>query len=212
MSAEVPVILIGGIPRTGKTRLATRLAALTGFDVIHCDQFRKPFWSIVDERARSSERLRSYEQAIAERRGGLLIEGDDLVCRNCGNTELAEQGLIRNDRRLSLDLMKHLRSTTGARAYVVGCVGANPERTAAAIRRHETPICFTRALSSERLEAFVRTAVGRSGQLKAMAAEARITYLETGGEDFDGAIEAAAHRILHELDQRPVEPALGARR
>jgi hypothetical protein len=212
MSAEMPAILIGGVPRTGKTRLAAGLAALTGFDVIHCDQFRKRFWSIADEQTRSSERLRWYGPAIAERRGGLIIEGDDLVCRNCGDTELAKQGLIRNDRRLSMELMEHLRSTTGARVFVVGGIDAEPESMAAAIRRHETPICFTRALSRERLEAFVRTSIERSRQLKAMAAEARIAYLEMGGEDFEGAIEAAAHRIFHELDQLPVEPALGARR
>lgn len=211
MNAELPAVLIGGVPRTGKTRVSARLAVLTGFDVIHCDQFRKSFWSIADEQTRSSERLRSYRQAIAQRRGGLIIEGDDLVCRNRGDTDLAKQGLISNDRRLSLELMKHLRSTTGAGVFVVGCIDAEPERTAAAIRRHESPICFTRTLSRDGLEAFVRTSVKRSRQLKAMAEEAGITYLEMGGENFDGAIEAAAHRILQELDRLPVEPALGSR-
>jgi hypothetical protein len=99
------VILIGGVGRIGKTRLAKKLTRRTGFDLIHCDKFRRAFWSIADEQSRSAERFWSYEQAIANRCRGLIIEGDDLISRNRGDDALAKMGLIGNDNRLSLVLV-----------------------------------------------------------------------------------------------------------
>jgi predicted kinase len=201
MEVERPVILIGGVPRTGKSRTARRIAALTGFDVIHCDQIRQSFWTIADEQQRAAARLKCYAEAIADRRGGLIIEGDDLVFRNPGDAKLARQGVLRSDRRLCLELIEVLRAGCGARAFLIGCIEAKPEIVEAAIRQHETETCFTTALSDDALRGFIRTSIVRSRRLRDMATQAGIAYVEMGEGDFDDAVEAAAIRALQGLDR-----------
>ncbi len=194
-----PAILIGGVARIGKTRLAKELSRHTGFNMIHCDQFREAFWSIRDEQKRAAERVRCYEKAIAAHPAGLIMEGDDLIYRNRGDTSLAKLGLLRNDLTLCLALLVHLKSRLGAQPFVVGCAERDSVAVAAEIRRRETDSCFTRVLSDHGLQGFLRTAERRSKELRTMVAGTDIPYIELGGEDLECAVEAAAARILRAL-------------
>jgi hypothetical protein len=194
-----PILLVAGASLVGKTRLANKLGELTGFEVIHCDKFRERFWFIADEQKRSSERYRHYEEAILQRRNGLIIEGDDLIGRNRGDTELVEQGSITQDTTLSLSLLMHLKSQPDARAYIVGFIEPDVDAVVAAIWHH-TKRRRLMALSDEHLRKFVLARARQSKQLKSMADGARIPFIELTGYDPDSAIDAAARLILREVD------------
>jgi hypothetical protein len=202
---DMPVVLISGLPRVGKSRVARRLADHTGFEVIFCDRFRLGFWSIADAQERSAERFRRYREAVAGRRVGLIIEGDDLIARNRGDTLLARQGLISNDEQFSFALIRHLQDQSGAKAFVLGCIDADPDLAVAAIRRHETDACFTKSLSDSDLEGLIRTNIKRSMRLRKIAAREHVHYLEMGEENFDAAVNAALSTVLRELDRPGAE-------
>lgn len=190
-----PTILIAGTPFVGKTRVANKLVNLTGFDVIHCDIFRKSFWFIADEQKRSSERYRKYGEAISQRRKGLILEGDDLIGRNRGDTELVRQGLITNDSSVSLTLVVHLKSQPNAKAFILGFIKPDLVAVVAELRANRLM-----TMSNHDLRQNIKLSARRSEQLRSMAGEARIPFIEMSGHDPDSAIEAAARRILRDVD------------
>jgi hypothetical protein len=195
-SVEKPVILIGGMPRVGKTRLALKIAESAGFGVIHTDQLRKAFWEISDMAERAAERRRVYAKALAARKSGIVIEGVDLIYRNKGADHLVCKGAIKQDLSPGLELVSALSEKFGAKVFIIGCADANPDAKQAAIRKHWAAGDWTKDFSDSELANLASRIVRLSGDLRKEVQQSGFDYIELPSEPSEEHLDRAAGRIL----------------
>src|SRR3712207_2155051 len=80
------IILIGGPCRVGKSIVASQLKRRTGFKLVKTDRLRKLYNSIQDLDARLVVKARTFFELVEQQSSGLIIEGEELITKNRGNT------------------------------------------------------------------------------------------------------------------------------
>jgi hypothetical protein len=196
-----PVILIVGMARVGKTRLARMVADKTGFRSIHGDVLMQEFWTIPDLDERAAARLKTYTETLAAEQSGSILEGVDLIHRNFGDPERVRRGAIRWDLTASLTLVRALSARFAARTFIVGCSDADGKHRA--IRKHRTAECWTYALSDVELANVCAEIARGSEDLRRLAAQDGLDYFDLPADVRDEELERIAKHIVEAVGLSP---------
>lgn len=183
-------ILLGGMPRTGKTILARSIRQLGGYQTISTDRFVTYFSQISDASSRLQFRTTFYRTLLARWPTGLVIEGDDFILAN-------KQGNVAVGFPTDITLALSLSKAFHVPFFAIGNSDPDPERRLEAYFNYrERNECWTRDIDTATLGAYARWSIRVSRELRALSQENPFEYIEIPIEDFSRSIERAARQML----------------
>ena len=187
-------LVLAGCTRSGKSILAERLAATTGYALLPGDRLRQLYWELEDPHTRRRARRQIVTRILETFPGGLILEGVSFHMKN--EAAHGDRGAV------SLALMRKLRDAGLADVVVVGNARSSVEQKCRALEAHRaTGKCWTtNAVFGKRysdpaaLAKLAHNIIRRSRILRDKAASAGIPYLEIRPDAFEADI--AAHLAM----------------
>jgi hypothetical protein len=173
--------------RVGKTRISEALVARHGYRHVELDRFVGHLYAVKDRTSRGQFRDAFYGFLLSPTRGGLVIEGDDLVIED----RWAASSTF-GDEPAGLAYLAHLRHTHGVPVFVVGQADADPQKKVASLKQDDG---WVTTLSMLELQRYAETLIRRSSELRSQAYALDLPYLEVGVEDFEVSVEGNAQHL-----------------